>query len=159
MTSTVRKPRIGPRVALPLLVAVALASGLALAAIAFAAYFRGTNGDDSITADHGSSTAYLLRGNDSFTGAPGDRGGRDYVRGQKDSDDLKGRSFGDTLHGGSGNDTLDGGRGRDGLYGGGGDDTLIGGAGADFFKPGLGDDTCIGQRREVHFPRRCEHVE
>lgn len=136
-----------------------VAAALVLASLAFArANFEGTDGDDSFTAEHGSSTAYLRAGNDSFTGAPGKGGGVDHVKGGPDNDEIAGKSYDDLLHGNGGEDTVDGGRGIDGLHGGGGNDTLIGGPGRDVFRPKTGSDTCLGQRVDRGFPDRCEHA-
>ena len=135
------------------------AGALVLASLAFArADFRGTTGDDDITAEHGSSTAHLLAGNDSFTGAPGEDGGVDHVWGGSGNDTITGKSFDDMLRGNKGSNTLDGGPGIDGLRGGPGDDTLIGGPGRDLFRPRGGNDTCLGQRKDSGFPGRCEHA-
>lgn len=159
MGSHGRRLRISPGMALALALAVAFVVLVALAAFAWGAFYRGTNGDDTITAHRGSATAHLLAGNDTFFGAPARRaGGGDYVRGNEDNDDLNGRSRGDILRGQHGNDRVDGGPGRDGVYGGIGDDTLIGGKGVDLFRPGRGEDTCVSQREDIH-PRLCEHVE
>lgn len=141
-------------VGLGVVVATVAVAGLALAR----ANFEGTSGDDSFTAEHGSSTAYLRAGNDSFTGAPGKDGGVDHVKGGPDNDEIVGKSYDDLLHGNTGEDTLDGGPGIDGLHGGGGDDTLIGGPGRDVFRPKAGRDTCLGQRVDRGFPGRCEHA-
>lgn len=158
MGSHGRRLPIAPGMALALAIAIAVALVVALAAIAWGAFYRGTDGDDTITAERGSATVYLLAGNDTFFGGPGRRGGGDYVRGQRDNDDLNGRSYGDILRGQHGNDRVDGGPGRDGVYGGIGDDTLIGGKGVDLFRPGRGEDTCIARREDIH-PSLCEHVE
>jgi Ca2+-binding RTX toxin-like protein len=137
----------------------AVVATVAVASLALArANFEGTSGDDSFTAEHGSSTAYLRAGNDSFTGAPGKGGGVDHVKGGPDNDTVDGKSFDDLLHGNGGEDTIRGGRGIDGLHGGGGDDTLIGGAGRDVFRPKTGNDTCFGQLKDRGFPGRCEHA-
>jgi hypothetical protein len=136
-----------------------MAATLTLASFAFArANFEGTAGDDSFTAEHGSSTAYLRAGNDSFTGAPGKGGGVDHVKGGPDNDEIVGKTYDDLLHGNTGEDTVEGGAGIDGLHGGGGDDTLIGGPGRDVFRPKTGNDTCLGQRVDRGFPGRCEHA-
>ena len=135
------------------------AGALVLASFAFArANYQGTDGDDVFTAEHGSSTAHLLAGDDSFTGAPGDEGGVDHVWGGGGNDTITGRSFDDMLRGNKGSNTIDGGPGIDGLRGGPNDDTLIGGPGRDVFRPRGGDDTCVGQRKDKGLPGRCEHV-
>lgn len=134
------------------------ATVLGLAAVALAAHYEGTGGDDSITAEQGSSTAYLRGGNDTFFGAPGATGGADHVWAGSGNDDITGRTFGDLLRGGGGSDTLDGGADPDELRGGPGDDRLIGGGGRDLFRPGAGEDTCVGQLRDFGFlPSNCEH--
>lgn len=136
-----------------------VAAALVLASFAFGrADFQGTDGDDEFVAEHGSSTAHLLAGNDSFTGAPGQDGGVDHVWGGSGNDTITGKSFADMLRGNKGSNTLDGGPGIDGLRGGPGDDTLIGGLGRDLFRPRGGDDTCLGQRKDSGFPGRCEHA-
>ena len=119
---------------------------LAVAAVALAAHYEGTSGDDSITAEHGSSTAYLRGGNDTFVGAPGNDGGADHVWGSPGTDDITGRKFSDLLRGGSGNDRLDGGTDQDELRGGPGDDLLIGGGGRDL----------PARRRRGHLHRRAK---
>jgi hypothetical protein len=137
-----------------LVIAVACA-GIALAR----ANFQGTDGDDVFVAEHGSSTAFLLGGNDSFTGAPGKRrGGVDHVWGGPDDDEIFGKSYDDVLRGNNGADKIDGGSGIDGLVGGRGDDTLTGGPGRDVFRPRRGRDTCLGQLRDRGFPGRCERA-
>ena len=137
----------------------AAGAALALASLALArAHFEGTDGDDSFTAENGSSTASLRAGDDRFWGAPGKSGGADHVRGGPGDDRIFGRSFDDMLRGGRDSDRLEGGPGIDGLHGGRGDDTLIGGRGRDVFRPWQGDDTCLGQLNDRGFPGRCEHV-
>jgi hypothetical protein len=140
-------------------VLLAVVAVLVVASLAFArANFEGTSGNDSFTAEHGSSTAFLRAGNDSFTGASGKGGGVDHVKGGPDNDTVDGKSFDDLLHGNGGEDTIRGGPGIDGLHGGGGDDTLIGGSGRDVFRPKTGNDTCFGQLKDRGFPGRCEHA-
>jgi Ca2+-binding RTX toxin-like protein len=136
------------------------AAALLLASLAFArANYEGTDGDDTFTAEHGATTAYMRGGNDTFSGAPGKDGGADHVKGGPGNDNLNGISFDDLLHGNGGEDTVRGGTGIDGLHGGGGDDTLIGGRGRDVFRPKTGVDTCIGQLKDRGFPERCEHAQ
>jgi Ca2+-binding RTX toxin-like protein len=158
--------RMQPRTVLVVSLSAMLTTLAVLAAVAFAAHWQGTAGDDSfVMGCCGGNTADLEGGNDSFVGAPGIKGeddewgGGDHVHGGPDNDDITGRTYVDILRGQGGNDTLDGGRHRDGVYGGRGDDTLIGGANVDLFKPGKGEDTCIGQRKDSGFPGRCEHVQ
>jgi Ca2+-binding RTX toxin-like protein len=145
--------RRGVRAVIGVLVVMAIAAGVALAR----AYYEGTNGDDNITASNGSSTAFLLDGNDTFHGAAGADGGDDVVYGGLGNDTIVGRTYGDNLHGNRGNDTIEGDGGVDGLYGGADDDTLTSGKGVDYFRPRSGSDTCFGQRKDYGFPRRCEH--
>jgi serralysin len=128
-------------------------------AAAYAANYEGTSGDDTFVAQRGSSTASLKAGDDSFSGAPGNRGGGDHVWGGPDNDDIKGRTFVDQLRGQGGEDTLDGGGDRDGLRGGPGDDTLIGGGGVDRFVGGSGTDLCIAQPQDLGLRTRCENVQ
>ena len=124
--------------------------------LAYAAYYDGTSGDDSIIVERSSAVAYLKGGNDNFRGARGANGGSDYVRGGAGNDTIRTFTRVDILRGGSGNDYLDAGSHRNNLFGGTGNDTLIGGNNIDQFHPGRGTDVCLGQIEDVNFPGECE---
>ena len=134
------------------------AVALSFSAVAYAAFYNGTSGADTIVVERNSSVAYLKGGNDNFEGARGDDGGSDYVRGGPGDDTVRTYTKVDVLRGGSGNDYLDAGSHHNNLFGGRGDDTLIAGSNVDQFQPGLGTDTCFGQIKDVNFPGECEIV-
>ena len=142
-----------------LLGVLAGAALLAVAGTAYAFYYEGTDGPDSITVSSGGSVVWLLDGNDTFHGAKKGAGGNDHVYGGTGNDTLSSNASEDILRGQKGNDTLNGGAQPDGVYGGAGNDTLNGGGGIDVYKPGKGVDTCIGKRKDRRFPGRCEVVQ
>jgi Ca2+-binding RTX toxin-like protein len=146
-------------------VALAVTCSAAVATVAFASFYVGTNGNDHVEVERSGAVAYLKGGDDTFEGARGreeDRGhqfgGRDQVYGGPERDEIASYSYGDILRGNHGRDDLKGGAGGDALYGGAGDDTLTSGAGRDLFKPGKGVDLCIGQPEDRGFPGKCERT-
>ncbi len=126
--------------------------------LAYATFYSGTDGADSVTIERNSSVAYLKGGNDNFRGAQGNNGGSDHVYAGPGDDTVFSYTKVDVLRGGNGDDYLDAGGNRNNLYGGRGDDTLIAGSNVDQFQPGLGTDTCFGQIKDVNFPGECEIV-
>jgi len=133
---------------LTLLATLVAVMSLAVAAVAYAETFVGTNGPDRIVGTDSSDTISGL-------------GGADELRGRAGGDDIFGGRGGDTIYGGAGDDGrgavamttvsgtcedggLQGGRGPDTVYAGGDDDCLESNAGADTLYGDDGDDDVLG---------------
>lgn len=141
--------------------AMMAATLLAIASVALADTFRGTDGPDKLVGTNGNDYMDSGRGNDNLEGRRGaDRMiggfGNDYVNGGFGSNDrLDGGAGADKVYGGAGNDpVVDGGSGSDPLVTGGsgndyvtgfrGNDKVYGFTGADKVRGGPGDDEIYG---------------
>ncbi len=103
---------------------------------------RGTEGNDSLTADPGDpGAAWFLEAGDDFLDATE---GNDYADGGEGDDRMFLRDGNDIALGGGGADTIDAGIGNDLVYGGDGADSIHGNGGMDTIFGGTGDDTLLG---------------
>src|SRR5688572_1126934 len=83
---------------------MAVAGSLIVAAVAYASFYVGTNGNDHVEVERSGAVAYLKGGDDTFEGARGreeDRGqqfgGHDQVYGGPERDEIASYTYGDTL--------------------------------------------------------------
>jgi Ca2+-binding RTX toxin-like protein len=114
-------------------------------------FWRGSSGNDKVSALGGNDVLALGSGNDTVDGGWGDdlifgESGNDVLIGNSGNDTLFGGQGNDRLHGWSGNDLIFGGSGNDGLYGNEGNDTIYGGDGNDYICGGSGADRLTGGR-------------
>lgn len=131
--------------------AMMAAALLAIASVALADTFRGTDGPDKLVGTNGNDYMDSGRGNDNLEGRRGqDRMiggfGNDYVNGGFGRDRLDGGAGADRVYGGAGNDpVVDGGSGSDPLVtGGSGNDYVTGYTGNDRVYGYTGDDEVVG---------------
>ena len=110
------------------------------------AYFKGTNGNDTLNGTTRADVLDLLDGRDTGYGA----GGNDTLKGGNGDDTLFGGTGSDLLLGGRGDDTIfannrgAGDEGNNRIYGQVGNDTLIGGGLGDYLDGGPGNDYISG---------------